>query len=303
MVSHDPKSKVIIGTWSLSGDFGPVKLSTIQNVLEYCYELGFSEFDTAPNYGNGFMEFCLGKTFEDYPDVIINTKIGNQSFGNRNFDIKNLKKSFEDSLKRLNRDYVNILFLHNPRNEVPNYESIIDFMITLKDKGLIKLIGISKARHFDYTKIVNLELFDVIQEDINLLNLEALNHPKPQNTILMARSPLANSLLSGKITRDTKFPISDYRYSWLKDERLFSILKRTEVIKKVINMELPKLARRFLLNNSYIDKIIFGVKQTSHIDDLLEDIKTPEIDSQTMEKLTKLYNDDFGLKNERELSY
>ena len=66
-------NKIVIGTWGLSGDYGNVSLRTIQEVLEYCYAAGIKEYDTAPSYGNGFAEFCLGNIFKD-KDILINTK-------------------------------------------------------------------------------------------------------------------------------------------------------------------------------------------------------------------------------------
>ena len=95
------KSKIIIGTWPLSGDYGNIDLNQIQQSLEFCYENGLKEFDTAPNYGNGFMEFCLGKVFQQNPNVQINTKVGNLPFGGKNFDVEALKKSFNESLTML----------------------------------------------------------------------------------------------------------------------------------------------------------------------------------------------------------
>ena len=58
-------SKIIIGTWPLSGDYGKIDYKQIQDILEHCYELGIREFDTAPNYGNGVMEKHLGVILEN----------------------------------------------------------------------------------------------------------------------------------------------------------------------------------------------------------------------------------------------
>ena len=54
-------SRIIIGTWPLSGDYGKIDSNQVRDVLEYCYENEIREFDTAPNYGNGFIEKVLGE--------------------------------------------------------------------------------------------------------------------------------------------------------------------------------------------------------------------------------------------------
>ena len=296
-------SKIIIGTWPLSGDYGKIDYKQIQDILEHCYELGIREFDTAPNYGNGVMEKHLGVILENKSNVLINTKMGNLPFNKKNYEINELKKSFEHSLKRLKRDSINVLFLHNPRTEITDYTEILNFMHELKDKGSINQIGLSKARNFNYEKFVNLEEFDVIQDDINLLNLRALKKSKPNGTILMARSPLASGLLSGRITEKTVFSNDDQRATWLRGKRLESIMRRIDEIRKYSDVGLSELAIRFLNDQSLIDKIIFGIKRKEHVKNLLEQVKKNPLKPAISKKLFELFETDFGLKGEMEYSY
>ena len=179
------KTRIVIGTWPLSGDYGYVDLETVQKTLEFCHNNGFKEFDTAPNYGNGFIEFCLGNVFQYNLDVKINTKMGNIPFGGKSFELEKLDKSFNDSLKRLRRKSISTLFLHNPRDDILDYEKILDYMRNLKNENIIEFIGLSKAKGFDYS---NLELnqFDIIQDDVNLLYLDSLNAHKLENSTFMA---------------------------------------------------------------------------------------------------------------------
>ena len=296
-------SKIIIGTWPLSGDYGKIDYKQIQDILEHCYELGIREFDTAPNYGNGVMEKHLGVILENKSNVLINTKMGNLPFNKKTYEINELTKSFENSLKRLKRDSINVLFLHNPRTEITDYTEILNFMHELKDKGSINQIGLSKARNFNYEKFVNLEEFDVIQDDINLLNLRALKKSKPNGTILMARSPLASGLLSGRITEKTVFSNDDQRATWLRGKRLESIMRRIDEIRKYSDVGLSELAIRFLNDQSLIDKIIFGIKRKEHVKNLLEQVNKSTLKPAISKKLFELFETDFGLKGEMEYSY
>ena len=296
-------TKIIIGTWPLSGDYGKIDYKQVQDILEYCYELGIREFDTAPNYGNGVMEKYLGVILENSSDVLINTKMGNLPFNKKNYEIRELKKSFENSLKTLKRDSINVLFLHNPRMEITDYTDILNFMHELKDKGMINQIGLSKARNFNYEKFVNLEEFDVIQDDINLLNLQALKKAKPKGSILMARSPLANGLLSGRITEKTVFSNDDQRATWLHGKRLESIVRRINEIRKHSDLELSELAIRFLQNQNLIDKIIFGIKRKEHVKNLLEQVSKKPLKPIIIKKLFELFENDFGLMDESDYAY
>ena len=63
------------------------------------------------------------------------------------------------------------------------------------------------------------------------------------------------------------------------------ILNRLNVIKENIpHLTLPSLARKFLLFNNKIDRVIFGVKKASHIDDIMDDITSKELDNSTIKK-------------------
>ena len=77
-------------------------------ILEYSYDEDFFEYDTAPSYGNGKIEFLLGEILGN-ENIQINTKVGNQPFIGKSFEIDDLKRSFFQSLKRLK---VNKLILY-----------------------------------------------------------------------------------------------------------------------------------------------------------------------------------------------
>jgi len=260
-------SKIVIGTWGLSGDYGNVQPGTIQKVLEYSYSSGIKEYDTAPSYGNGFAEFCLGFVFKDN-DVLINTKIGNIPFFGKCFELDALKKSFEQSLIRLKRDSIYILFLHNPRG-IDNYDAILSWMNGLKKEGRITYTGICLARGWDYATETDIKCFDVIQDDANLLDRSfELRNYKP--SLFYARSPLASGILSGSLSASATFEKEDHRSQWLKGERLQGILSQIKELG--IKEDLPTAARKFVLNHPKIDKAIFGVKKLEHVKSLLESL-------------------------------
>ena len=294
---------MIIGTWPLSGEFGNVDLAVVQQTLERCYDVGFRQFDTAPNYGSGFAEFSLGKVIANKKDCLINTKMGNIPFYGKSFLVNDLKKSVENSLIRLKCECINVLFLHNPRREIENYNEIFELMEILKEEGKILYSGLSKAKGINYDLVVDINQFDFIQDDVNLLYLKPILSNLPKNCRMMARSPLASGLLSGKISESTVFQKDDHRSGWLKGERLVSLLKRIRCLEKVSDIPLPNLARRFLLNYPSINYVIFGVKNISHVDDILHDLSLRKLDKNIVDRILDLYNTDFGLIDESHLSY
>ena len=296
------KDKLVIGTWPLSGDYGHVNLKIVQETLETCYEHGLREFDTAPSYGNGFIEHCLGNVMANKDDVLINTKVGNAAFLGKSFSVDDMRISFEQSLKRLSIEKVNILFLHNPRDDLDNNKVVIDFMSSLQEEGKLRFKGISLAKNYDYDPEF-LKEFDVVQDDGNLLDMRFINLDLPKRINFMARSPLAGGILSGNITAESIFPVGDHRSGWLIGERLNSILRRVNKLTTEFDMEIIELAKKFVFSNSKIQKVIFGVKNPEHVSSILRRTDTQELDRETVEKLIKLYLDDFGLEGEKHLSF
>ncbi len=292
------QSKIMIGTWSLSGDYGHINMNQIQEALDCAYESGFREYDTAPSYGNGFMEFCLGNVFNHKSDVKINTKIGNLPFEGKSFDISLLKKSFEQTLRRLKRETVNILYLHNPRNDVTNYSELIDFLNNLKVDGYINKLGLSMAKDFDYSEKVDINRFDVIQNDINLINLSPLNNSFNENIELVARSPLASGILTENFLKTQMFPKDDHRSKWLSGKRLLSIKKRVKILKQVSSMNLTSFALKFLLQDTRVNHIICGVKHKSHVIDLLKLDDYADLTKIQIDTIYKLFEDNYGLESD-----
>ncbi len=294
--------KTIIGTWPLSGDFGRVGLARIAETLHACVDAGFVEFDTAPNYGDGFMEACLGREVAHREGVTIHTKVGNRPFRGKSFEVADLQQSVEDSLRRLRVEQIGILFLHNPRAEVSDWEPIFQWLSSLKRQGTIRSAGISLAARFEYDPAL-LSRFDVVQDDASLLSLKSPMLGGDVDAAFVARSPLASGLLGGHIGTDTVFADDDHRAGWLKGERLASLVRRIEVLRAFGDRPLPRLARQFLRSHPAIDRIICGVKSAEHVAELARSEQDPKLSRGAVAELTQLWERDFGLVGERHLGY
>ena len=290
------KEKVVIGLWPLSGDFGKIKINTFEKVINFCIESGLRSFDVAPNYGNGFAEKALGKIYGGKAKLIINTKFGNNKNGVKDFSVSALRRSLETSLEDMNITGVQTLFLHNPRNEIKNYDPIMKLMSDLKSEKIIKYSAISVAKGFDYK---DLPSFDAIQFDCNLLYLKELEKFQKKFKNTFVRSPLASGILSGNISINSKFPDDDHRSEWLIKERLSYIVSRVEEINAIKgNLTLPSISRKFLLQNKNIHKVIFGIKSIEHVKGIMDDLSSTNIDQNLIQKIFMLEKDRRGIKND-----
>ena len=296
------KSNYILGTWSLSGDYGKIRTKNVFKILEYAYKKKFIEFDTSPSYGNGKMEFILGEVFKD-KQVLINTKIGNHPFFGKNFNLDNLENSFYESLKRLSRDSINILYLHNPRIQQNNLEKCLKFMKNLKKNKLINKTGISLARNFTYNKNF-LQKFDIIQDEYNLLNINSDKYLKKIKTNFYARSVFANGILTNHFNVNKIYTAQDHRSRWLNEKkRKETIQKCINELQLITNKDIQSLAINFILNEQNISKTIFGIKKKEHIEFLEKNIKRKMMMNHN-NQIKKLINLRFNLKkNELKFTY
>ena len=298
MKKNKLNKKVVIGTWSLGGNYGHVNKRIIYKSIERAINNDFLEFDTSPNYGNGKMHNILSEILKNEKKIKINTKCGYNADYIKTFKTQDIIRAIDSSLEKFGK--INTLFLHNPRNEIKNWSKIINVLTKYKQKNHINSIGISLARDFYFTKKIMNE-FDYLQDDINLLRPGKINYLTTFEPKIMARSPLASGCLSGKLSLKNKFSTLDHRSKWLSDKkRLKNILFQINQIKKITGKDLRSFAKNFLLQNKNINKIIFGIKKPEHIDELIFDIKIkPDDFDLNCKKIFELYNRKFNLEKDQ----
>ena len=114
-------SELSLGTWGLSGDgYGPVDAAVAEKTIGRALDMGFTLFDTADAYGAGTMEARLGRMLHGKAAVVV-TKVGTNRTTDpprKRFDPEALARSVRASLKRLGRERIDVLLLHNPSPDV-----------------------------------------------------------------------------------------------------------------------------------------------------------------------------------------
>ena len=151
--------------------------------VQRALEIGINFFDTAPLYGDGASETNVGRIFSELkPDVVLGTKVNVPPDGKQNIGAA-IDRSIDASLKRLRRDHVDLLQLHNsisaegrPRDLHPDVvlDEVVPAFARLKAAGKIRFAGITAigdttALH----KVIAARAFDTAQIVYNLLNPSA----------------------------------------------------------------------------------------------------------------------------------
>jgi aryl-alcohol dehydrogenase-like predicted oxidoreductase len=221
-------SEIGFGAWAIGGPamigntaigWGESDDRVSIQAIHAALDAGINFFDTADIYGLGHSEELLGKTIGIKKDVIIATKVGNVARNEQftvDYSATYILKACELSLKRLQRDVIDLYQLHTAKIEHLQGDCI-EAMIKLKEQGKIRHWGISlntfepevEADHFIQKRIGN--SFQLV---FNLVNQKALNIIRTASEKgygIIARMPLQFGLLTGKFDRIQSFTETDHR--------------------------------------------------------------------------------------------
>jgi len=188
--------------------------------IQTCIDLGVNFFDTANVYGAGHSEVVLGRAFEGRRDqVVIATKFGStfdeetkQTTGS-DASPEGIQKACDDSLRRLNTDYIDLYQFHINGHPVSEAGVVRDTLENLVKEGKIRAYGWStdfpdRARFFAEGPNCS-----TIQLQLNVLsdNPEVIAVCEAYDLAAINRSPLAMGLLTGKYKPDTQLGDDDVR--------------------------------------------------------------------------------------------
>lgn len=178
-------SEIGLGCWAIGGLSwndngnqvgwsGANDKDSLQGLLK-AYELGINHWDTADVYGKGHSERLIGKSFSEgvkREEIILATKIGwFKGTAPHAYDSLSIRHQFEQSLKNLRTDYVDIYYFHNPffgeNNEYLN--SAAELLHNLKDEGKIRFVGQSAYTYDQFQEVCPVTRPDVLQLPFNAI--------------------------------------------------------------------------------------------------------------------------------------
>jgi aryl-alcohol dehydrogenase-like predicted oxidoreductase len=214
-------SPVAIGTWAIGGwMWGGTDEAESIATIQAAFEHGINVVDTAPVYGFGRSEEIVGKAIAESrlrSQVIVATKVGLQWKAgrvSRNASRARIMREVEDSLCRLQTDYIDIYQVHWPDPMVA-IEETADAMHTLFAQGKIRAIGVSNF------SVDQMELFrrvaplHVLQPPYNLfergIETDLLPYCRTNGIAMLGYGALCRGLLSGRMQADTVFDGDDLR--------------------------------------------------------------------------------------------
>jgi methylglyoxal reductase len=263
---------IAFGAWAIGGwMWGGTDDEDAIRALHVAIDHGITAVDTAAIYGMGHSEQVVGKALSGRRDkVVLATKCGlrwNLEEGELAFEssdnegnpvkiYKNLKPDSiqyecEESLKRLNTDYIDLYQCHWP-DATTDLDDTMDALLKLKEAGKIRAIGVSNFSVDMMKKCMAKGELASDQPKYNALDRGIEEGVLPfchENGIgVLAYSPIAQGLLTGKVTMDREFAEGDHR----RNSPLFSrenrrkILDMLETVKPAADRHDATLAQLFL---------------------------------------------------------
>jgi aryl-alcohol dehydrogenase-like predicted oxidoreductase len=207
------------GAWQIGGSWGDVSEADGRAALNAALDAGMTFIDTADVYGDGRSEKIIADVLKarggERPMVA--TKAGRRlnPHVTEGYTKANLEGFIDRSLKNLQVDSLDLVQLHCPPTEVLYRPEVFAGLDELQKAGKIRGYGVSvekveeALKAIEYPGVVSIQIIYNIfrQRPDHLFFGEA----RRKNVAIIARVPLASGLLSGKITRDTKFASDDHR--------------------------------------------------------------------------------------------
>ncbi|MEW5938433.1 MAG: aldo/keto reductase [Chloroflexota bacterium] len=247
-----------LGCWAIGGPWewmekdgskSPAGWSQVDDAesiraIHCALDAGINFFDTAANYGCGHSERILAKALTKRRDkVIVATKFGyivdeKKKIVSETEDVvPRIRQECEDSLRRLNADYIDLYQFHVDEYPVDKAGEVRDVLETLADEGKIRWYGWSTDNPEGARVFAQGQHCTAIQHWLNMIGgvTEILSVCDEYDQASVNRSPLAMGALTGKFNPDSTFPADDVRHSWdFHRERPTLNLQRVEAVRKYL---------------------------------------------------------------------
>jgi aryl-alcohol dehydrogenase-like predicted oxidoreductase len=280
-----------IGGWMWGGADENKAIAAVQAALDQ----GINLLDTAPIYGYGRSEELIGRAIQDRRDqAILATKCGmvwdreegefffhadEKGIQSRQSEKKiykclrpaSIRDELEKSLKRLRTDHIDLYQTHWQDKTTPIADTMVA-LLKLKEEGKIRAIGVSNAtteQIKEYGPIdSDQEKFSML--DQNLATSGQLEYCRQNNITVLAYSPLANGLLTGKMQPDRQFGPGDLRAANLRfrKENIAKINAKLEKLRPIAERHQASIAQLVIawtFSQPGITSVLCGARDDSQV--------------------------------------
>lgn len=302
-------SAISLGLWHNFGDVDPLQRSF--DIVHHAFDNGITHFDLANNYGPsaGSAEETFGqimrKSLNPYRDeLFISTKAGYGmwdgpygDWGSRKY----LISSLDQSLRRMNLDYVDLFYSHRFDPETP-LEETMQALVDIVRQGKALYVGISnyptEAAAFAYQYLKEHDVPCLIyQGKYNMLHREPetlgiLQQAQERGSGFIAFSPLAQGLLTDRYLNGIPEDSRIARGGFLKKEALTDdTMEKVVALNKIAQdrgQSLAEMALAWLLKDNLVTSVIVGASSVAQLDKNLKALKNTTFDAEELMQIERI---------------
>ncbi len=276
-------SDIAYGLWGMSGWSGSDDRESLGS-LQLSIDHGCNFFDTAWAYGDGKSDGLLGEAMSRNSGkrLYAASKVppANERWPalpeykyQEVFSPQHVFKYADRIRQQLRVDTIDLLQFHvwdDSWTDEPDFRSTVEKL--KRDKTIHHFgLSINRWQPENGIKALRTGLVDVVQVIYNIFDQAPEDELFPVcrelNVGVIARVPLDEGSLGGKMTLETRFPKGDWRAGYFGPENLAKTLKRVDKLKEVVpaGMTLPEMALRFILSNPDVSTTIIGMRKADHV--------------------------------------
>ncbi len=318
-------SEVGFGLWTIStGWWGKFTEGEAIALMHKALDLGITLYDAADTYGNGLSEELIAKAFPTQRDqIVIATKVGYNFYDHgeerkgqreipQDFSVPFIRGAVEKALKRLNTDRIDILQLHNIREEQVADDALWQLLENLVQEGKIRSYGAALGPAigwlYEGVDCVQRRRPHILQHIYNALE----QHPGRQimdegeattaekaRTRYLIRVTHSSGMLEGKYTKDTVFPPTDHRShrpkSWLVNG-----LQKIEKLQFLVGPDrtLGQAALQWLLADERVACCLPNIYEEAQLREFAAAPETPMLTKDELARVAELAKTNFGIEGE-----
>ena len=290
-------SPVTLGTMTFGAQTDE---ATARSMIDLCLERGVNFIDTANVYNAGKTEEILGRILAGRRDrFVIASKVGiknDQLPEEAGLSPAAIRKGIENSLRRLNTDYVDLYYLHQPDYSVPLEDSMaaIDELVRA---GKVRFVGASNYASWQLCRMLWLakengwQPLQVVQPMYNLLargiEQELLPMCREFALAVVPYNPLAGGLLTGKHASaaplpGTRFDLLPFYRDRYWHEVNFQAVQGLAQIAARAGRSLTRLALGWMLQRPAVTSIIIGASRLEQLRENLAALDDGPLDADTL---------------------
>lgn len=271
-------SDIGFGAWAIGGKGWGDGSSDREAVeaLTVSWEKGVNLYDTCDAYGDGHSEKLIGEFFKGRrKEAVIVTK-GGTNFRlperSKNFSKEYLMMCLEESLERLQTDYVDVYLLHVPDAKWQDQCTVLETLKEMKQSGKVRFAGLAMWGAGDTMHALECDrdqVIDVLECPFNILNksnLEVVKLTKERNIAVMTSQPLASGILTGKYREGARFAEGDNRRGFWTEERFEEVKQDLEIVESCAaetGLSMGHLALAYNMTYPGIGCVIPGAKNAA----------------------------------------